>query len=276
MDSLVFDADTIIGRLNKAKFQSAWILSNAYWFGSPLTPIENEYEAVRKQNDWTAEQVARYPGRLSAFMSVNPLKPYALEEIQRCADTKRFTGLKLHFANSKVNLFDKAQVVQLQKVFAQADKNHLVMLIHFRSGKQWDGAANARVFLDKLLPFAKTTPVVVAHMAGWGGYDKTTDAALERFAEYFQLKNDYTKNLYLEVSAVLPIDSAGNTNPGKSKSAWYPAAALNKRIQEIGTQHILFGTDWPMIDIDLYIEVLNKTLGATVVQQILNNQVTGF
>src|SRR5262245_17706165 len=61
VDSLVLNADTVIEKLNRAKFKKAWIISNAYWFGSPFTPIENEYQEVKKQNDWTAEQAARYP-----------------------------------------------------------------------------------------------------------------------------------------------------------------------------------------------------------------------
>ncbi|MFT3705629.1 MAG: amidohydrolase family protein [Agriterribacter sp.] len=276
IDSLVFDADTIIQRLDRAKFKNAWILSNAYWFGSPLTPIQNEYEAVKKQNDWTADQASHYPGRLKAFMSVNPLKSYALKEMQRCIDSKRFAGLKLHFANSKVNLFDEAHIVKLQKIFALANKNHLVMLIHFRSAQQWDGSANALILINKLMPFAKNTKVVIAHMGGWGGYDKPTHTALERFAAYIHQNNAYSKNLYLEVSAVLPLNTDEEYKPIKNKPGWDPVAALNKRIGQIGIDHILFGTDWPLIDIDPYIQLLNTTLGASIAQQILSNTISGY
>lgn len=276
MDSIVFDADTIIERLNRAQFKTAWILSNAYWFGSPLTPIDNEYEAVKKENDWTVEQAARYPGRLFAFMSVNPLKPYALEEIQRCADSKSFAGLKLHFANSKIDLSDTAQVAQLQKVFALANKNHLLMIVHFRSGQQWDGAANTRILLNQLLPFAKNTKVVIAHMAGWGGYDKPMHDALELIGAYIHQHNSYGKNLYLELSALLPLTLNEDYKPAKSKSDWEPIAALKKRIRQIGTNQLLFGTDWPLIDIDPYIGLLNAALGETVVQRILSNKINGY
>lgn len=272
-DSLVFDADTIIERLDKAKFREAWILSNAYWFGSPLTPVENEYEAVKKQNDWTAEQAARYPGRLKAFMSINPLKPYALKEIQRCVESKCFTGLKLHFANSEINLFDKTQVIQLQKVFALANKNRLLMLVHFRSGQKWDGRANTQILLNQLMPFAKNTKVIIAHMAGWGGYDKPMHAALELIAAYMHQNNSYNQNLYLEVSAVLPLSLNEDYKPAKRKTDWDPATALNKRIGQISRDHILFGTDWPLIDIGPYIRLLDTALGISTVQQILKNRV---
>lgn len=267
-DSVCFDADTIIRRLNKAKFQSAWIISNAYWFGSPVTPVKNEYQQVKKQNDWIAAQAARYPGRLKALMSVNPLKPYALAEIERCAATKRFMGLKLHFANSKVDLFDPAQVKQLQKVFAAASKHHLAMLVHFRSADKWDGAANTKILLEQLMPFAKNTKVVIAHMAGWGGYDRETDKALELIAAYIKWNRIAGQNLYLDISAIFPL---GN-QPAKGKGAWHPLPAFKQRIAQIGTSHIVFGTDWPLIDIGPYIKQLRENIGEQTTQQILNTQ----
>ncbi|HEX8020232.1 MAG TPA: TatD family hydrolase [Mucilaginibacter sp.] len=273
MDSLCFDADTIIKRLDKAKFYSAWIISNAYWFGSPVTPVQNEYEEVKKQNDWIAAQAARYPDRLKAFMSVNPLKPYAIGEIERCAATKRFTGLKLHFANSKVNLFDKVQLKQLQKVFAVANKYNLLLLVHFRSSEKWDGAANTEILIKQILPFAKNTKVVIAHMAGWGGYDRQTDKALSLIAAY--LHSDKSPHLYLDISATFPLGSdKDHTKSIKGRVTWHPLTALKKQIKNIGTDHIVFGTDWPLIDIDTYVKVLDENLGRQTAQQILNTRVT--
>jgi predicted TIM-barrel fold metal-dependent hydrolase len=273
MDSLVLNADTIIGRLNRAKFHSAWILSNAYWFGAPITPVENEYEQVKKENDWIADQADRYPDRLKAFMSVNPLKPYALKEIKRCADSKRFFGLKLHFENSRINLFDGAQVKQLQKVFSLANKHHLPMLIHFRSSDKWDGLANTQILLKQLMPFAKDTKVVIAHMMmGGDGYDQPMDTALGLIAAYLHQDNVYARNLYLEVSAVFLLTANEVYKPAKIKTGWDPSTALKKRIAQIGTNHILFGTDWPLIDIDPYISLLEKELGKNTVQEILKSR----
>lgn len=50
-------------------------------------------------------------------------------------------------------------------------------------------------------------------------------------------------------------------------------AALKRRIARIGVDRILFGTDWPLIDIDPYIGLLNDSLGRSTVQQILDNKV---
>ncbi|OOQ62237.1 amidohydrolase family protein [Mucilaginibacter pedocola] len=262
IDSLVLNADTVIKRLDGAKFQSAWILSNAYWFGSPMTPVEDEYTVVKRQNDWIAAEAKRYPTRLKAFMSINPLKPYALEEIKRCGESKRFAGLKMHFANSKVNLQNKADVAKLKQVFAAASQYHLMLLVHFRSAKKWSGTTNTTVLLNDLMPYAKNTKVIIAHMAGWGGYDRPTNAALKLIAQWLKQSPTHRKNLYLELSAVLEA---------KASKDDLPIAVLKKRISEIGTGNILFGTDYPLIDIKPYVSLLEQKLGKPLVQQVLNN-----
>src|SRR5262249_23218660 len=79
-------ADDLIKLLDQAGIRRAVVLSTAYQFGNPNRPaVENEYEKVKAENDWTSQQVARYSERLRGFCGVNPLKSYALDEIERCA-----------------------------------------------------------------------------------------------------------------------------------------------------------------------------------------------
>jgi ketosteroid isomerase-like protein len=75
--------ERLIQELDAAGIKKAAVLSVAYWFGRPIWKIENEYAKVKAENDWVAEQVSKYPDRLVAFCSFNPLKDYALEEIGR-------------------------------------------------------------------------------------------------------------------------------------------------------------------------------------------------
>ena len=79
-------ARDVIALLDSAGIRRALVLSVAYTWGKvSRTPVENEYEHVKAENDWTAQQAAQYPDRLRAFCSFNPLKPYALEELARCS-----------------------------------------------------------------------------------------------------------------------------------------------------------------------------------------------
>ena len=100
------DADYLVAQLDAAGISRAVVLSVAYSFSNPNTPpVPNEYAHVMDENNWTSAQVAKYPHRLLGFCSVNPLRPYALEEIARCAkDPNLRSGLKLHFGNSDVNV----------------------------------------------------------------------------------------------------------------------------------------------------------------------------
>ena len=78
--------------LDAAGIRKALVLSLAYQYGNPNRPaVENEYQKVKAENDWTSEQVAQYPDRLVGFCSINPLKDYALEEIARCGKTSACT-----------------------------------------------------------------------------------------------------------------------------------------------------------------------------------------
>ena len=120
-----------------------------------------------------AASAARYPERLTAICAVNPLKEYALAEIARCAqDLGLRRGLKLHFGNSDVDLNDATHVTTLQRVFREANRHRMAIVVHIRANtsRSW-GAEQARVFLKEVLPAAPDVPVQIAHLAGAGGYE---------------------------------------------------------------------------------------------------------
>ena len=66
------------------------------------------------------------------------------------------------------------------------------------------GAAQARAFLDDVLPSAPDVTVQVAHMAGAGGYgDPAVDEALGVFVDAFARKDARLRHVYIEVSGVV-------------------------------------------------------------------------
>src|SRR5262245_18306418 len=158
-DSPGISTRDIVALLDAAGIQRAIVLSMGYtWGKASRAPVENEYEHVKAENDWTAQQVAQYPGRLRAFCSFNPLKPYAFEELTRCSkDPQLHYGLKLHFGNSDVDLDNPNNVAQVRKVFEAANGYGMAIVVHMRTSidnKRKYGADQARVFLDKVLPGA--------------------------------------------------------------------------------------------------------------------------
>jgi predicted TIM-barrel fold metal-dependent hydrolase len=158
--------------LDAAGIRKATLLSIAYMFGKPGRQLEDEPGQVRRENDWTAAQAARYPDRLVAFCSFNPLKDYALQELKRCAGTPGMArGIKLHFGNSDIQLDDPVHVARLREVFAAANAAKLAIVVHMRAsiskGRPY-GARQANIFIEQLLPAAPDVTVQVAHFAGSG------------------------------------------------------------------------------------------------------------
>jgi predicted TIM-barrel fold metal-dependent hydrolase len=232
-------ARELITLLDAAGIQRALVLSMAYtWGKASREPVENEYQRVKAENDWTAQQVAQYPGRLRAFCSVNPLKPYALDELARCSkDPHLRHGLKLHFGNSDVVLGDGNHLAQVRKVFEAANSYRMPIVVHLRASldnKRPYGADEARVFLKELLPAASDVPVQIAHLAGSGGFDAATEAALSVFTDAIAAKDPLMKNVWFDATVVV-------------RPTMTPEQLLRvaDRIRQIGVARVLYGSDAP-------------------------------
>ena len=229
-------ADELIAFMDEAHIARAVVLSTAYSLANPhKPPVPREREAVRDDNDWTSGQVATHPDRLTGFCSVNPLKPYAIDEINRCAkDANLRTGLKLHFGNSDVDVDNPAHLAQLKRVFRAANRNRMAILVHAHANVNFNrpyGSREARVFLDQLLPQAPDIIVVLAHMAGAGGFDESTQEASSVYAEAIAHHDPRVRNLYLDACVFA-------TPP--------EALLLAERIRKIGVSRILYGSDAPV------------------------------
>jgi hypothetical protein len=62
-------AADLIALLDSAGIRRALVPSVAYTWGSANRSIQNEYEFVKAENDWTSRQVAQYPDRLRGSCS---------------------------------------------------------------------------------------------------------------------------------------------------------------------------------------------------------------
>lgn len=223
--------------LDSAGIRRAVVLSVAYMYGSPSRTVENEYDKVRAENDWTAEQVAAYPDRLVAFCSINPLKPYALEEIDRCAGNPHLRrGLKLHFGNSDVQLEEPIHREQMKQVFRAANRHGMAIVVHARasfSRRRPYGAEQARLFIEHLLPEAPDIPVQIAHLGGAGpGYDDPpAQNAMAELAGAVERADPRTRNLWFDVTTV-----AQGLAPAESE-------LVVRLIRQVGTDRILYGSD---------------------------------
>jgi predicted TIM-barrel fold metal-dependent hydrolase len=192
---------------------------------------------VKAENDWTAQQVARFPDRLVGFCSVNPLEAYALDEVTRCAAIPELrTGLKLHMGNSVVDYRSPQHIERLREVFRLANGFRMAIVVHLRasiSQKVSYGRDEARTFLDRVVPAAADVPIQIAHLAGAGGYsDPAADAALSVFTEAIAARDPHTRRLYFDVTT--------NVRPNATVEQ---RALIARRLRELGLERILYGSD---------------------------------
>lgn len=227
-------ADDVIALLDQAGIRRALVLSVAYTWASANRTVDDEYGNVKRENDWASQQVARYPDRMRVFCSVNPLKSYALAEIDRCAaDVRLRHGLKLHFGNSDVDIANPGNVAQVRKVFQAASAHRMPIVVHMRTsiskGRSY-GRAEGLVFLNDLLPAAADVPVQIAHLTGAGGYD--SDAVLEVFVDAIAKGDPRVKNLWFDVTSVVTADISPEN-----------ARLVAARLREVGLSRVLYGSD---------------------------------
>jgi predicted TIM-barrel fold metal-dependent hydrolase len=231
-------ADDVIGYLDSAGIARAAVLSVAYMYGKPGRVFDDEYARVRAENDWTGAQAAKYPGRLRAFCGFNPLKDYALRELERCAADPRLRhGLKFHFGNSDVQLENPEHVARLQEVFRAASSHRMAIAIHLRASislKRAYGAAQARAFLEQLMPHAPDSVVQIAHLAGAGpGYtDPASKEVMRVFAEAAAQGDKQARRLWFDVASI----ATPAITPEQARE-------MVQRIRQVGPEKILYGSD---------------------------------
>lgn len=233
-----FLARDLIAEMDAAGIRQAVILSMAYQFGNPnRPPVEDEYAEVRAENDWTAAQVGQYPGRLLGFCGVDPLRDYALAEIDRCSHIPALSvGLKLHFGNSDVDLDNPEHVRKLRAAFRSAERHHMAIAVHMHPNVDHHrpyGKREARIFLAQVLSATQHTTVQIAHLAGSGGYDDPrTDEALSVFLQAIAQHDPRVSHLYFDISGVAGLGDWSNKKQ-----------LIASRLRQAGLHRILFGSD---------------------------------
>jgi predicted TIM-barrel fold metal-dependent hydrolase len=278
-----------IAMLDSSGATNGVVFSAAYMLGMPERSTEpvgwDELAEVEQENDWVRTEAARYAHRLAPFCSVNPLKDYAVGEVQRCARIG-MRGLKLHFGNSNVDPQDARHVGQLRAVFAAANAVRLPIVVHMRPRSPRYGARDARTLIDAVLTSAPDVPVQIAHLAGWGGYDAATDDALGAFVDAFATGALDRKRIYFDLSGVVIPRSAKNAPEGTdlrilaNQQREFPdwPSHLVARLRSLGVDRVLFASDWPFTSAAHYRAVLRGELGLTAeeLRHILTNTAPYF
>lgn len=236
-------AADVIALLDSAGTSKAALLSTAYFYEMPEVEFEDARAKTRRENEYVAREAAKYPGRLAAFCGVNPLAEYAMNEIEQCGEDERVTGLKLHFANSDVDLRDEEQVQKMARVFSAANSMGLAVIVHLWTRDPDYGRKDARIFLNRILPEALDVPVQIAHLGGPSGFGAPADSASAVFAEAVEDGNPLMDNVWFDLAAV-PADPKRAKGEKQLEMIRESNKKLARRIRELGPDRILWATDW--------------------------------
>jgi len=232
----VFATDAIRA-LDQGRVSKGVILSCAYLYGLPSLHLKPAELALmtRRENEFTAAQVALYPQRLVGFLSVDPLAESAIDEIRHWRGSHELVGLKLHFTASAVNIRSARERGQVAKVIAAAAQEGLPIMIHVGGGKF--GAAEAELFIQNVLPSAGSSWVQIAH-AGGGlpQQDGNNLAVLRTFADHIAENDPATARVLFDISYVPAPDGTPEE-----------AAAVLQQMRRIGMKRFLFGSDFNVL-----------------------------
>jgi predicted TIM-barrel fold metal-dependent hydrolase len=230
----VRDGQALLAELDVAGIGKAVVLSVGYSFADERKKLEDPDRLTREENDWTSAQVVAAGGRLIGFCSANPLRPGALDELERCLALPGMMGVKLHFGNGGISLREPVHAARLVQVFTLAERMRAPVLVHMRArGGMNFGAEDARLFLDELVAAAPSIEIVVAHFGGAGpGYPAQADEVMAVFGAAAEREDPRMRNIYFDVATVVTDET---TTEG--------AALVASRVRQVGSQRVLYGSD---------------------------------
>jgi len=173
-------------------------------------------------NDYILESIARYPGRLIGFCSVQP-QAYeaALKEIERCA---KAGARGIGELRPDVQFFDLSDEEVMKPFTQMLQENNLVLLLHSSEPVGHDYAGKGTVTPDTLYPFINKYPDLNIVCAHWGG-------GLPFYALMPEVKIALD-NVYFD-SAASPY--------------LYSPQIYHQVTGLVGPDRILFGSDYPLM-----------------------------
>lgn len=208
----VATADELIDSMDKNGIDVSVIL-NGSW---------SSHELCVETNDYILESIARYPGRLIGFCTVQSQSlDAAITEIERCA-RGGIRGIgEIRPDTQLLNIADRELMEPLVEVMM---KYNLILLTHASEpvGHQYSGKGNVTPGI--LYPFITGFPELTIVCAHWGG-------GLPFYALMPEVK-EALQNVYFDTAATPFL---------------YDPRIYGQVVQLVGAEKILFGSDYPLL-----------------------------
>jgi len=205
-------AEELIASMNETNIDVSVIL-NIGW---------TSQELCRKTNDYILDSISRYPDRLVGFCSIQPKdNDAAIIELERCA---RAGARGIGEMRPDIQGFDITDKMAMQPLINVAMIHNLIFLTHSSEPVGHQYAGKGEVTPSTLYPFIVNFPDLKIVCAHWGG-------GLPLYALMPEVARALT-NVSFDTAATLFLYQAG----------------IFKQVSDIiGSDKILFGTDYPLI-----------------------------
>jgi uncharacterized protein len=183
------------------------------------------HELCVKTNDYILDSVSRYPKRLVGFCAIQPgAGDAAIAEIERCAKS----GAKgIGELRSDVQGFDLADKKTMKPVVDAALKHDLILLTHSSEPVGHEYSGKGSITPDILYSFITAFPGLKLVCAHWGG-GLPFYALMPEVAEALA-------NVFFDTAATVFL---------------YKPGIFEQVSHIIGSDKILFGTDYPLMHQD--------------------------
>lgn len=204
-----------------------------------------ERAAVQRENDHVATEAARFPGRATAFCSVDFLRPYAWDELRRCRVELGSRGIKLHLGSARANLRSAAHLSELARLAEWAVAEDLTVMLHFDPQAPQMSSADVQRFIDRVLVPQPRLVLVIAHLGGSGGYGPWTRAVHRTIAQWLREEETAGRprpGIRFDISAAW-LEEDSDEIP---RSTRQDGEALAADLATFGVARLLFGSDAPV------------------------------
>lgn len=191
-------------------------------------------ETTRLHNDYILDAVRRFPERLSGLCCLDPFMTDPVSEIERCIDGGLAGVGELAFYDRGL---DDDVLNALEPVMAFCKANQLPVMLHTNEPIGHFYPGKAPMTLKQIVTLLERYRENILLLAHWGG----------GVFLYHVLKREI-KNLLKDVY----FDTAAS--PFLYDSAVYDLAAAT-----IGCEHILFGSDFPLLKPERYFREMDAT-----------------
>ena len=200
----------------------------------------------REANDYLLEAAARYPGRIVPFVSVHPgWGEAAITEVERCAAAGARGIGELHPTSQAIDLPEGDGVAALMQA---AIRLGLPVMVHGSEPVGHAYAGKGGTTPQRLLALIEAWPEATFICAHWGG-------GLPFYAHMPEVRAALA-NVYFD-SAASPF--------------LYDAEVFGTVARAVGVEHMLFGSDFPLLSAERVLDAAREALGAEAAQAVLHD-----